>query len=621
MTVLLEMPTFGVPRVSGTPGDDCVAWGLAVFLGDLSGSDVLIEAAGDHFRLDVDVSMEELLAACAETEPGPDVQLPWLASPEKKRFPPDTVRSSRDRDAMREAHKLLGQAKRTGADQPVGGDAPAVTVSVEGAGQYPLFRALTSPGTQWTGYNSFTELVQRCLLSPEGRALILHRYLAEQPLSDGEMDTRLKALGLRGASERWRNPPGFLYPGLNKGPTMRLRADAGSIGGSGEPDWTLADRGDRDVIQLYLAYVGYFTVARILESEDERVVLVPSPAQAQVPQVLGVLRDATPSYSSQEDYLLAKTSLVYAGAALQFWEDLAVRGNERYPQLLAGVHIGTFWKPNANTYAPRRQSMAPLPGWLPRLCQREGFGTTRDVFELHSRRLANVRGPWKDEKRLGPECRAALARYAISLDGRTTDWLWAVAAWFPAARAVEGERTIGLWTTDEVRSVLMATETASDVAAIVDSEPFNHLAGAIRRATVFAHYARMAHKRGGETPAFDADYDLVTELSEAAGRHPDEFLHRLFDFVARYNDETMRRNEVARAHGQPMRPLVSEDDLRAFTGWVLTDRKGLVPAALLAFGTSRLPKRESAQAAAQEGLPADISTLEADEKSEDAPAE
>lgn len=602
MTVALESARFAVPRASGTPGDDCVAWGLAVFLADLARSDVTIRAAGDHFCLDVDASMDNLLAACTETEPGPTAQIPWLASPEKHRVQPDTIRILRDRDAMREAHKLLTEARRTGADRPVDGDAPAVVAAVEGANQYPLFRALTSPGTQWTGYNSFVELVQQHLLSPEGRALILHRYVAEDPLPDTEMDTKLKALGLRGMAERWRNPPGFLYPGLNKGPTMRLRADVGAIGGLGEPDWTLADRGDRDIVQLYLAYVGYFSVARILESDDERIVLVPSPAEVQVPQVVRILDQAVPPYSAQEDYLLARTALAYAGVALRLWEHLAVQGYGRYPQLLTGVHLGIFWKPNANTYAPRRQAMAPLPAWLARLREDTGFGATRDMLEVHGRRLANVRGPWKDEKRLGPECREALARYVAALGGKTSEWLWAVAAWLPAVRAVEGERSIQLWTIDEVRRILMATENASDIAAIVESAPFSHLAGAIRRATVFAHYARMDHKRGGSTPAFDADYDLVTELSEAAGRHPEEFLRRLFDFVARYNDETMRRNEVARAHNQPARPLVGDEDLRAFTKWVLSDRKGLIPAALLAFGTSRLPKRETAQAAAQEGL-------------------
>lgn len=620
MTVSFRTASFRVSCTSGTPGDDCVAWGLAIFLTDLTRKDVLLDAMGDHFRLEVDASMEDLLEACTLTEPGPDALIPWLASPEKNRLPPDAIRSSRDRDAMREAAKLLAQARKLGTDKPADGDVPTVVVSEEGADRYPLFRALTSPGTQWIGYNSFAELVQQRLLSAEGRALVLHRYLADQPLSDAVMDTKLKALGLRGVSERWRNPPGFLYPGLNKGPTMRLRTDAGSIGGLGEPDWTLADRGDRDIIQLYLAYVGYFSVARILESKEERIVLVPSPAEAQVPQALSILDQAVPPYSSQEDYLLAKTSLAYAGAALRFWEDLAVHGSGRYPQLLAGVHLGVFWKPNANTYAPRRQSVAPLPSWLAPLRASTGFGTVREVLELHGRRLANVRGPWKDEKRLGPECRQALDRYVISLDGRTADWLWAVAAWFPAARAAEGERRIALWTTDEIRRVLMATDMAPDIISIVDSGAFNRIASSVRRATVFAHYARLDHKRGGgDTPAFNADYDLVTDLSEAAGRHPYEFLHRLFDFIARYNDETMRRNEVARAHGQPMRPLVSERDLREFTGWVLSDRKGLVPAALLAFGTSRLPKREAAQAAAQEGLSLDVVAGDASAEAADEP--
>lgn len=607
MTVIVEPASFAVPRLSGTPGDDCIAWGLAVFLADLAQCDVRLVASGDHFVLDIDLSLEELLEECERTETGPNAQIPWLASPEKQRVRPEDIREWRDRDAMREASKLLAQARRSGADKPAEGDAPAVVASVPGASKYPLFRALTSPGTQWAGYNSFAELVQRRLLRPQGRKLILHRYVADQPVSDTHMEIELKALGITKQDDRWRNPPGFLFPGLNKGPTMRLKSETGSIGKSGEADWTLADRGDRDIVQLYLAYVGYFAVARILESDDQRIVLVPSPADAQIPQVLTLLDQAAPNYSSQEDYLLARTSLVYAGAALRFWEQLAVQGNERYPQLLAGVHLASFWKPNANTYAPRTQVMAPLPGWLVPMRMSVGFGAVRELIELHGKRLANVRGSWKEERHLGGECREALARYAASLNRDTRSWLWAVAAWFPAARAVEGERGVALWTTDEVRRMLMATDTAAEIAAIVESDAFKHVAAAIRRATIFAHYARQQYKRGGgDTPIFGADYDLVTELSEAADRHPEEFLRRLFDFVARYNDETMRRNETAQAHGQRTRPLVGEEDLRQLVGWVLSDRRGLVPAALLAFGTSRLPKREALQAAAQEGLSADV---------------
>jgi len=612
---------FAVPRGTGTPGDDLVAWGLAIFLADLAVGDVSLRASGDRFILEVEMGIGDLLEAAERVGPGEGARLPWLASPEKGRLPPEDIGEWRDRDAMREGWKGLIQARKTGADRPAEGDAPGVVAGVRGMTRYPLFRALTSPGTQWTGYNGFAEIVQRRVLSPAGRSLVLQRYRADEPLTDAEVDTELKALGLKGSAERWRNPPGFLYPGLNKGPTMRLRTETGSVGTASEPDWTLADRGDRDVLQLYLAYTGYFAVGQILETEDERVVIVPAPADVRVPQALTVLGEAAPAYSAQRDYLLARTSLAYAGAALRYWADLATGGGERYPQLLAGVHLGIFWKPNANTYAPSRQAMAPLPAWLVPLLTDVGFGATREMLALHERRVANLRGARQEETRLGAECRTALTLYVAALGGDARKWLEAVAAWYPAARAVEGARVISLWTTEEVRRMLMATATSSDLEKIVASDAFNHIAGAIRSATVFAHYARMARKRGGaDTPAFETDYDLVTELSAAAGRRPEEFLRGLFEFVARYNDETMRRNETARARAQRTRALVVKEDLEQITAWVLADRTGLIPAALLAFGTSRLPRRDAVQAAASEGLPPEVVTADDLSEVEDAPA-
>jgi len=59
---------------------------------------------------------------------------------------------------------------------------------------------------------------------------------------------------------------------------------------------------------------------------------------------------------------------------------------------------------------------------------------------------------------------------------------------------------------------------------------------------------------------------------------------------------------------------VGKEDLEQVTTWILADRKGLIPAALLAFGTSRLPRREAVQVAAQEGLSPEV--VSADEASE-----
>lgn len=589
-----------VPRESGTPGDDLVAWGLARVVSTVGKQNVVIRSVGDHFALESALAFEELLTRACDAAKDPRLALPWLASKEKQKYPPSGISDVRQRDSMREEYKRAHEAHEAQKDIPQADDGPPFVFTVEGADIYPLFRVLTSPGTQWSGYNSFAEIVQKYIATPAGIALILHLYHTPGQ----RVDQALRDLGVGSRGDRWRNPPGFLYPGLNKGPTMRMTSEGGlQIGKLGEADWQLADRGDRDALQLYLAYLGYFEVARVADSDEGRVVLVPSPATVAFPAVRSALRSVSATYSTVADYLTASTALRYGRAALDYWEQFPGGRWTRDRQVLLGVHVSLYWKPNPQVFAPHRQVIAPIPAWLPALTTQTDIGTARDTLALHSRRITNLRGPWRDENKLAGESRDALAAYVASLDGSPRSWLEAVCRWFPAARRAESQRTINLWRTDEVRRILMTLDPDNDILRIIQSDSFRHLAGAIRNSTVHPHYDRLKGGReGGNTSSFDVDYDLVTTLSEAAQRHPVEFLSELYRFVARYNDETMRRNDDAARKGQHRRPMVREDDLERVSQWVQADRHGLVPAALIAFGTSLPPKNQADSELQQDGI-------------------
>ncbi|MBV9282967.1 MAG: hypothetical protein JOZ41_23080 [Chloroflexi bacterium] len=593
---------FAVPRLSGTQGDDLVAWGLSILVAELAGEDVDLRFAGDRYEIEAPVSLQDLLEHADDPAPHPRLMLHWLASTEKKRAAPEYVRAHLDRDILRDDHNRLQEARRSRASLPQGQEAPAVVAGAH-AERYPLYRALTSPGTQWSGYNTFVEAVQRRLLTPDGLRLILRVFDGEAPLGPAELEPEMKGLNL--GKDRWRNPPGFLYPSLNKGPTMRLADRNGqTLGPAGDPDWRMADRGDRSLIELYLAYLGYFAVARVLDGDDGRAVLVPSPAEVTVPQALAWLGQASPTYSSIEDYLLATTSLSYADVALRYWQGLAHRSrHERFPQLLAGVHLALFWRPNANTFALRRQTLVPLPAWLAPLAAVHGYTETVATIETHRRHVRQVRGRWQDEKQLPSECREALASYVSSLSGDLRAWLVAVRSWASASRSVEGERRVLFWSTEDVRRIIMALDPKDDVLSIIRHDSFLHLAQAIRAATVYPQLDRARRQRGGgDTLAFDPDYELVTRLGEAADRHPAEFLEVLFQFAARYNDQNLRRNEEASRRGQRPRALIRTEDLEQMTAWVLADRRGLVPAALLAFGSSLPPRKQAEREADAVGV-------------------
>lgn len=142
----------------------------------------------------------------------------------------------------------------------------------------------------------------------------------------------------------------------------------------------------------------------------------------------------------------------------------------------------------------------------------------------------------------------------------------------------------------------MALNPKDDLLTMIEHESFQNVTKAIRAAVVYPYLDRLRrrqHRRQGgelEEPGFDPEHDLVTDLITSADRGSDEFLRGLFKFAAYYNEQTMRRNE--RVQPQRRRPMTRTEDLKHVAAWVKADRHGLVSTALLAYGTSLLPKRE-----------------------------
>src|ERR1035437_3540187 len=338
-----------VPRSTGTAGDDLVAWGLAVFASEVLKIRVTLRAQGDSFEIDgrYNGSLDEHLASVEADR----IKLRCLSSTGKNRFPPaGSAVASVDRDVLRDA---FAQLRAAGPSRPMGGDAPALTASAP-AQQYPLYKALTAPGTQWGGYNKLVEHVEK-LWTPLGLGLVLRYFDRDNPLPPDSVDSGLKSLGLRGREDRWRNPPGFLYPGLNKGPTMRIAGGNDRwIGPASHLDWLQVDRYDRNIIELYLAYVGYFAVARVLDYKEGRTVAVPAPSFVEVPDILDRLRDVTLRASTIQAYLAGQASLRYAAATVDYLADHRVDDSDDADSetwILAGVHLAHYWKPNQFKFA------------------------------------------------------------------------------------------------------------------------------------------------------------------------------------------------------------------------------------------------------------------------------
>lgn len=407
------------PKATGTQGDTLVAWGLAIFASEaLRDSRVILSDRGDHFLIETGVSyemLEQQLATFTWRDRLARSRLRWLESQVAGRMPradspfaaTDYEAARVDRDELREAHRLW-RARRREMRQPADtpGDGPVLTTTADPE-LYPFYEVLTNPGTQWIGYNTFVELLYARLTPDDVRAL-LATYAVRAEHDDTPVRQVRGAPGHTGMPSR--NPPGFLYPGMNKGPTMRVTDEQGrTVGAATAPDWTLADREDRSLFELYLAYIGYFAVARVVTTKELRVVAVPIPARVRIRSILGNLPARELEATNLTDYLAAQSALDYGHSALRYLADLqgdSATVLQQRGMALRGAHLSVFWRPNGNVFAPSRLAQVSLPIWLAAL--REQSQDMADAtLRLHQDRLRSVRGHWRDEKKLSPEQRTA----------------------------------------------------------------------------------------------------------------------------------------------------------------------------------------------------------------------
>lgn len=611
-----------VPRRSATAGDELVAWGLARVISAVIGEDVVMRDDGSRLVIDVPLSREGLEWKISNPESLDPARLRWLESTGSGRMAPKGV-ATVDRDALREAERAVSAARSQSRADRAPGAADAIPLTTrEDASRYPLYRVLTNPGTQWSGYNKVVEATA-LFTTAAGLGLLLDRYREVAPLGDAELEGRLEQFGVKKKNERRRNPPGFLFSGLNKGPTLPLVLEGGtSVGELSRSDPEMTDRGDLDLLALYLAYVGYFAVARVLEVGDDRTVLVPMPKRILVPRGLAVVERVRLSGSSNQDLLAARSALAYGGSVLGYLAELRVADNaeaELEGTVLHGVSLAQYWKPSNNTYAPIRTGFVPLPIWL-RPIFLEDWELASGTIEIHERTLRSLRGAGPDrrlsgeqrtefaadsqvprrerlerETPLSGEQRTAFAAYRLSLDGGALDWFRTVCSWFPAIREftrLKATFTPKPWEQSDVRRIAVALmPTLSDV---IDDASFQAVAAAIRNATLTPHEELRRFRDGGKRgpkPLYSPEYDLISSLMSAADRSSTEFIGELSRFVAGYNDATIRpklsqEEEVTRFR----RAVVRDEDLRQVVRWVEEDRTGTVAAALLAFGTSRRGK-------------------------------
>lgn len=144
-------------------------------------------------------------------------------------------------------------------------------------------------------------------------------------------------------------------------------------------------------------------------------------------------------------------------------------------------------------------------------------------------------------------------------------------------------------TLDNLRVIIMANETdrPKKLLPIIETPGFQHIATAIRQATVLQQFYKT--QRNDNT--YDVRYGLADELLRHS-RDSREFLRALSEFLADYSKENARVMERARGKGFRKRIPISTGDIAQITELVDTYDAQTIASMLIAFGYARDPRAD-----------------------------
>lgn len=212
----------------------------------------------------------------------------------------------------------------------------------------------------------------------------------------------------------------------------------------------------------------------------------------------------------------------------------------------------TSYKDLGSAYATMNIATLNLPRWLPCLDTLENAQHASAFLEEHLQLIQRIRSGRKENPE-GAEEYALLRTYRDFLSGDDLKPFWtfttAYSGYYISQRE-DGKYPQQL-TTDGLEN-LITMSIRTNFSKIVQSEGFQHIASAIRQATVNAQYRRSQLR----DRTYDVRYGLGQELMREV-HYPDKFIQALSMFLHQYNAETAREEEkVANRLG---RALTSQD--------------------------------------------------------------
>lgn len=204
-----------------------------------------------------------------------------------------------------------------------------------------------------------------------------------------------------------------------------------------------------------------------------------------------------------------------------------------------------FYKDMGSAHATMNVSTINVPSWFPRLKTLTQVEAADELLQEHLRIIRRIEGHQGKE---GNEELELLRTYRDFLSGHDLSPFWTFAALYGSYlfRQREHEKSVKLWlpqlTKKGLDNLVMSHQNKGDLSPITRNRGFQHIASAIREATVRAQrrYTQENDNR------YEVRYGLGQELIRKA-RYRDDFANALNEFLFLYNMETAREEEkVAR---------------------------------------------------------------------------
>jgi hypothetical protein len=248
------------------------------------------------------------------------------------------------------------------------------------------------------------------------------------------------------------------------------------------------------------------------------------------------------------------------------------RGRPRH--VIAGLNVAYF-KNLGTSKGVTNLSFVGLPHWI-EVINDPDRQVWIDVLKEHKNILSRL-----DESR--SEAHNLLEQYRdfLSLNSLNDFLEFLVDYGAFALGQADRSKPISWFRTDLLRRVFMGMDNdTGSLSVILENPGFQSIAGAIRRSTRGALYAK---KLGGDK-TYEVRYGLAQELKRKA-MYKNEFATALAGFISEYMTENLR----AADRGKRQRPPVTTTDLEQVIGLMDTQDPETVAMLLIAYGYSKEP--------------------------------